>query len=302
MKLVRPVSINGATLLSSNVPANDANAWIPGASYGLGANVIRYNHIYESLTASNTASPGDETTQPFKWQDKGAINRWRMFDRRIGKKWLIGLYTENPDSIDITIQPGRVVNAIGLVGVKAKSVQVIMTDPIEGVVYDKTVSMIDTGVSTIYDWFFAPFTHRENLALLDLPAYGTATVRVIARYTGSKARIGMLVVGDQVEIGYACMGTGVGYNSYSKIRDDDFGNPTITSLNSSAVVDFDIRIESESEASIMRTLNSLKDTAVLYIGSQKREMTIIIGVYEKLYAVIVSQPFLSMALKVRSLS
>lgn len=300
MRVVRPVAVTPLTLIDSNVPEDDADVWVAG-TYELGALVIRNRHLWESLTANNTATPGEETTSPFKWQDLGPLNRWLMFDKRAGATWLIGKYTSNPESIDVSIRPGMVVNSVGLVGVKAVSVQIIVTDPSDGVVYDRTVTMADTGVTNWYEYYFTPIERRDNMTLFDLPAYGTADVQIIVSSPGGTAQVGTLVLGSAVEIGAAVYGTGLGIASYTRTEIDDFGNVTLIPRGSRRIVDFDLRIPTDQISRVMRLLNSLRDTDSLYVASEEMDSTIIVGRFEDLQTVIANPAFCEMALEVRSL-
>ena len=300
MRVVRPAAVTPLTLIASNVPEDDAPAWAAG-TYALGARVIRNRHVWESLTANNTATPGEETVSPFKWQDLGPLNRWLMFDKKAGNTWLIGKATRNAESVDVTIRPGMVVNAVGIVGVQAVSVQVIVTDPSDGVVYDRTVTMADVGVTNWYDYYFAPIERRDNMILFDLPAYGTADVRIIVSSPGGTAQVGTLVLGGAVEIGTAVYGTGLGIASYTRTDTDEFGNVTLVPRGGRRIVDFDLRIPTEQISPVMRLLNSLRNTASLYVGADGMDSTIIVGRFEDLQTVIANPAFCEMALEVRSL-
>lgn len=299
MKVVRPAAVTPATLLSSNVALDDASAWAPGV-YSAGQTVLHNLHVYESLADNNAAEPGAETAVPLKWLDLGACNRWRMFDKRAGTKWLIGKCTERAEFIDLTIRPAQVVNAIGLVGVESTSVRVVMTAPGEGVVYDKTVQMVDTGVSNWYDYWFAPFVRRDNVALFDLPAYGNADVQVIIAAPGGTARVGTLVLGSALEIGMAVYGTGLGVVSYTRTDEDDFGNVSLVPRGSRRTVDFDLRIPTHEIGTALRTLERLRDVPSLYVGDADMDTTIIVGRFERLATIIANPALCEMTLEVRS--
>lgn len=299
MRVVRPASVTPTTLLSSNVALDDAPAWAAG-TYSTGQTVLHNLHVYESVADGNTSEPGSETTTPFKWIDLGACNRWRMFDKRAGQKWLIGKFTTNPESIDLMIRPGQVVNAIGLVGVSGTTVRVVMSAPGEGTVYDKTVQMADTGVTNLYDYWFAPFERRDNVAMFDLPAYGNADVQVIVSAPGGTARVGTLVLGSALEIGMAVYGTGLGLVSYTRTDEDDFGNVTLTPRGSRRTVDFDLRIPTDQIGTAMRTLERLRDVPSLYVGDAGMDTTIIVGRFERLATVISNPALCDMTLEVRS--
>ena len=299
MRVVRPASVTPTTLLSSNVALNDAPVWASG-TYSTGQTVLHNLHVYESVADGNTLEPGAETATPFKWIDLGACNRWQMFDKRAGQKWLLGKFTENPESIDLTIRPGQVVNAIGLVGVSGTTVRVVMSAPGEGTVYDKTVQMADTGVTNWYDYWFSPFERRDNVAMFDLPAYGNADVQVIVSAPGGTARVGTLVLGSALEIGMAVYGTGLGLVSYTRTDEDDFGNVTLTPRGSRRTVDFDLRIPTDQIGTAMRTLERLRDVPSLYVGDAGMDTTIIVGRFERLATVISNPALCDMTLEVRS--
>jgi len=262
----------------TNVPEDDAPVWEAG-TYAVGALVMKDRHVWYSAKADNAAVPGEETTLPLAWIDEGPINAWRMFDKRRGQTWQIGTFTENPESIDVVFQSAEVINAVGLVGVDAASVRVVMTVPGDGVVYDKTTEMTDYGVDSWYDYFFAPLERRDSAALLDLPPYGNAQIRVIASAPGGVARIGSLVFGYQETLGISVFGTSAGFESYSVQKLDAWGNLTITPGGAP----------------------ELRDIPTLYVGAAGVEITVVIGISGN-FRVVLSNPALSKsAIEVRSL-
>ena len=304
MRVIKPAAITDTSLTASNVAESDAPAWTSGGSYSTGQRVIDNHHIYEWLgsAAGNTATrPSQDASVPARWLDTGADNRWRMFDKKAGNKYLLGQATTNPEAIDVTIRPGEVVNSIGLFGVQGSSIQIIMEDPDEGVVYDKTITMADTGANNWYDYWFSPFDRKETMVQFDLPAYGTADIRIVVNYPGSTAAVGLLVLGASTEIGTAVWGTAFGYQSYSKTEEDDFGNITITPRGSRRYVDFDVRIDTPQIDRVARFLDRLKGTPAVYIGAASMESTIVMGVYDSLNPVISNPAFCEMTLEVRSL-
>lgn len=304
MKVIKPAAITDTSLIASNVAEDDADAWTSGGSYSTGQRVIDAHHVYEWLGSSagnSSVRPSLDISNPPKWLDTGATNKWRMFDKKAGNKWMIGKTTTNPDSIDITIRPGEVVNSIGLFGVQGSSIQIIMEDPDEGVVYDKTITMADTGVNNWYDYWFAPFDRKETLVRFDLPAYGTADVRIVISYPGSTAAVGLIVIGASTEIGYAQWGTSFGYQSYSKTTEDDFGNISITPRGSRQYVDFEVAIETSQIDRVSRFLAKLQNVPAVYVGAASIESTIVMGLYSSLNPVIRDPALTPMTLEVRSL-
>lgn len=300
MKVVKPVEIDPLKLISSNVPVDDAPEWASSSTYAVGDSVIYNLVIYESLIDNNTNNIPGTALVP-KWLNKGPVNRWRMFNKRQGNRWLPDLYTQNPESIDITIRPGEVVNSLGIVGSFASTIQVIMTVDGMGEVYNQTYSMVDTSITNWYDYWFSPITRRSNLSIFNLPSYGNADIRIIASSEGGVARIGTLIVGRLEVIGGAVYGTSLGYNSYSRTTEDEFGNIIITPRGSRRFVDFDVRIETPRISYVMSLLDSLRDTAALYVGSDEIDATIIVGRFDRLQSVLTNTAYCEMNLEVRSL-
>lgn len=296
MRVIRPAAITDTSLISSNVPEDDAPAYAAG-TFKTGDRVIYQHHVFESLADNNTAAP----TDPTKWLDLGADNRWRMFDKRTGNKYRLGLTTSYPDVIDVTIRPGSVINAVGFFGLQASSVRVIMTDPIDGTVYDKTVPMAETGALSWYEYYFTPIEQKDTSVLLDLPAYGTADVRIIINYPDSNAEAGLIVLGAATEIGDAVWGSSLGLQKYSQTSEDEFGNITIVSRGSRRVVDYDVRIPTEKISSVYRMLEKLSDTPAMYVGNENMELTITVGLYENLAPILSNPAFCEMTLEVRSI-
>src|SRR5690606_11719085 len=84
MRIIKPVDVTPAILTSSNVPETDYAAWSAATAYAVGDKVT-YNHRnYEALVAHTGANPETDTSDPPKWLDLGADNRWRMFDDKVG--------------------------------------------------------------------------------------------------------------------------------------------------------------------------------------------------------------------------
>lgn len=304
MRAVKPVQIDPLKLVSSNVPLDDAPEWAPSTVYAVGDPVLYQRMVYEALVAGDagTTPPGQGSAAVTRWLLIGPANRWQMFNKRAGNKWLIGQATANDDSIDVTIRPGTVVNSIGLVGVSATSVQIIMTVPGQGEVYNRTFEMIEREpVRNWYQHWFNPFAVQTNIAVFDLPAYGSADVRVIASYPNGVARIGTFVIGAMRDLGVAVYGSGLSYNSYSRTEEDDFGNVTIISRGSRRTNEFDVQVETELMSSVVRFLDSVRDEPTLYVGAEHLDATIAVG-WLKSYPVVISNPaFSTMNLEVRSL-
>lgn len=300
MQVIQPVKVTPAKLISTNVPIDDAPAWTAG-SYSVGDKVVKDYYVYESVADSNTATPGSETVLPFKWINLGSVNAYLMFNKKVGNKWLINRYTENPDEINVTIRPGTIVNSVGFTGVRATTIRVIATTTLEGVVYDKTVTMSDPSVNNWYDYWFKPIERKDNTVFLDLPSYGNADIQVIVSSPGGTAIVGNLVIGRKERIGNATYGSSLGSESYSRTSEDEFGNVSVISRGYRRYAEFDVVIMKDQLTQVERLLNSLRDEATMYIGSSDIQSTIIIGRLPKLRTVLANPVFCETSLEIRSL-
>jgi hypothetical protein len=277
MRFIKPIAVTPATLISTNVPETDYSAWSATATYAITNRVTLDHHNWEAVAAVPAGiKPGAEVvtaTSPAKWLDLGATNRWKAFDD------LVGTLTTNPGTITFTIRPGTVVNSLALFNVQGQSVTVTMTDPIEGVVYTKNIGLIDAGVDNWYDWFFEEIDTRTSLVVLDMPAYGTATVTVTV-FSSSIAAIGTLAIGKLVVIGTTVYGAGVGIDDYSTKERDKFGYLKLVEGEYSDSGDFSIVVDTNRVAKIKRMLAEIRATLVVWIAEETYEATIIFGFYK----------------------
>ena len=304
MKLINPAPITGAALTSTNV-AETVPGWASSRTdYAKGDKVLDANHVWEWLSdakGNTTVKPSADTTSPSKWLDTGASNRWRMFDKKARNTWMIGTATTNAETIDVTVTPGQVVNSIALFGLDASSVQVIMKVGDRELV-NKTITQERRGVNSWYEYYFTPIDRAETMVLTGLPAYGTATFRVVIKNPGATARVGLLTLGRLVEVGESVYGTSISIQSYSTTTVDQFGNETIISRGSRRIVDYDVRVPTEELSRVTRLLDQLRDTVCVYIGTEDIEASVTVGRFENLRINISNPSYCEATAEVRSLN
>ncbi len=286
MRIIKPVAVTPAILTTSSVPEDDYPAWDVTAPYVVGDRRT-YNHRnYEALVAHTGANPETDTSDPPKWLDLGATNRWRMFDDKVGS------LTEQTGSIAVELQPGAVINSVALFNLLGRSATVTLTDPVDGIVYQRTVSLVDAGVSDWYEWFFLPIGRQTDFVLLDLPAYGTATLSVTIDNASDTAAVGHLVMGRQAELGVAVYGSGVGITDYSRKETDTFGNSVVVERSFSKRAEFDVVVDTPQIGRVQRLLASLRAQPVVWIGAEGYESTFLFGYYRD-FQISISGPSVS---------
>jgi len=288
MKVLPPLTITDA-MLTTNIPEPDTGegdpaVWSSGTTYAADdeVSVASTHKIYVSVQAGNTNH--DPTTDDGTWWiEKQATNAWAMFDQSRSTQSI------QADEIDVTIDPGQIVNGVALINVYALTVQVIVDDPVEGEVYNETVSLIaDSGITDWYAYYFTPIERTTDIAFLDLPAYGSATVQVILAESGEDVLCGALVVGSQVNVGITNYGTTTGIINYDRKTTDSFGNVNIVPVGFSRRADYDITVETGKTNAIQNFLASTRGSAVVWVGNNDYAATVVYGFFKD-FSILLSE-------------
>lgn len=302
MKVVPGIEITPAKMIVNALPDADYAAWSATKAYVIGDFITIDRINYQALVAHTNRNPVTDTVSPPAWQNLGWVNKYRMFNKQIGNTWKIGTFTSNPESIDLTIRPGKRINAIGLVGVYASSVQIIMTVPgVTDPVYDKTFSMSSKAGGSWYQYYFGQFVTKDNLAEFDLPPFSNADIRVIVSAPGGTARVGMMVVGWAKTIGTAVYGTSLGRKKYSTLKEEFDGSMTITPRGRRKSIDFQVVLQADHISSVQRTLDDVDDMPSLYVGASELDYTVIVGIFDDFDTGLPTYNRGEYTLKVRSL-
>ena len=283
MKVIKSITTTDTILVNSNIPENEYPMWVSGTSYAV-ANRVIYNHIiYEAILAnSSTTTPNlDETN----WLSLGATNRYRMFDT------VISNISSRVGGIEFTLAPSQIVDAVALLAVNAATVRVVVTDPIDGVVYDVTKVLRDTtGIIDYYSYFFSPLvsTYDNDTVLFnDLPSNrATSTITVYINSGSSAVSVGEVVYGKQSVVGRTNYNTAFGITSYSRKDVDEFGTTTVIKRKNSKYCDFDIDIDNSNNAFVYRLFSDIDSVPCVFIGNSNMEEIIVYGFYKDFKATI----------------
>ena len=275
MKMIAPATF-GTSDLTSSVAITETE-WTAG-TYETGT--LRYvgTDLYEVTADPDT---DDEPTagaakDPATWVKIGKINRWKMFSGIIAEK------TEQTGGpIEVEIEPGSVVNAVAFFGVEATSVTVEVDDPAEGIVYSRTEPMIDnSGVTDWFNYFFSPILRKEEVVFLDLPSYGSASVKaeIAAGETGDVA-VGEMVIGAQRDLGSTVLEFTAGIRDFSRKEQNDFGGFEILQRRFSRFAEFEVFMPKNRVPGLIRALADRRALPTVYIGNEDDPETIIYGYY-----------------------
>lgn len=276
MKIVVPIDVTDATLVSTNVPENLYSNWDNGYIYGLGQRVHvvgpDIHQVYESLIEANAGN--DPTTSPASWAYVGVTNPWLMLDRSVTSQ------TENLGSIQVEVASrGRAI-AIAILNASAKEAQVEVLDAVDGVVHDTTYSLVSpSGIDDWYDYFFEPIVRLQDLLITDLPSYASPVIRVTLNGPDEVVKCGALVIGPVLDFGSTQYGVEVGIRDFSRKEQDDFGNYTIVERAYSKRATYPVYLPASKVDAFQQLLAGLRATPVVYIGSNEYSSTAVYGFY-----------------------
>lgn len=282
MRVIKSIATTDAILTSSNIPEDEYPDWVSGTSYTALDKVIYEHKIYERIvTGAGTTPP---TLDQINWLDTGFTNRYRMFDN------IISSVSSRTGGIEFTLTPNQVINGIALLNVNASTVRVVMNDPIDGVVYDRTKELrSSSNVIDYYSYFFAPLINLGDLdtaIFLDLPNKPTATITVYVSSGIGLVEVGEVVYGVQSIVGRTNYGTAIGITSYSRKDTDEFGKVTVVKRKNSKYADYDIDIDNTNLAFVQRLFQDIDSVPCVFIGNPEMEELIVYGFYKDFKATI----------------
>lgn len=282
MRVIKSVVTTDTILTSSNIPEDEYPAWVSGTSYTALEKVIYQHKIYQRIVTGAGTTPPD--LDQINWLDAGYTNRYRMFDN------IISSVSSRTGGIEFTLTPNQVINGIALLNVNASTVRVVMNDPIEGVVYDRTKELrSSSNVIDYYSYFFAPLINLGDLdtaIFLDLPNKPTATITVYVSSGVGLVEVGEVVYGVQSIVGRTNYGTAIGITSYSRKDTDEFGKVTVIKRKNSKYADYDIDIDNTNLAFVQRLFQDIDSVPCVFIGNPEMEELIVYGFYKDFKATI----------------
>lgn len=258
MRVIEPIEITDSILTASNVPENDFDEWDAATGYTTGDKVIltSTHRIYEAVQATTGDDPA--TDDGFNWLDIGATNRFRAFDGSIEGQ------TQQNNTIEYEFTLPRTLSGIAVLSIVAAALKVTITDPVEGLIKDIEMPLIDT--TEVVDWFtyfFNPITQQRDVILSELPMFSGSVVTF--ELTGSGLlSLGELVLGDDRGLGITTTGTALSIEDFSIKSKDDFGRTFILERSFANTVTFEFAIPTTGAGRVRRILSDLRARPAVY--------------------------------------
>jgi hypothetical protein len=273
MLMNRPITVD-ASNLTTNAAAE--TQWNSGTTYALGDEArgpagANEDKMFQSIQAGNT---NHAVTDAAWWVEVGPSNPYRMFDQSPQSQ------TTRADSLEVTVAltSSERVNTLYLDNLEAATAQVVVDDPVDGVVYDETYSLVsDSGITDWYAYFFEPIVRLTALTIADLPPNAGAEVTVELVDAGDTVACGICQLGLSRTLGDTRWSPTVGITDYSRKETDDFGNFDVVERAFAKRGNFSFWVPSGQVDSLQVLLAQYRATPVLWIGDVGYTATAIYG-------------------------
>lgn len=280
LTVVRPLVITPAMLVSSDVPETDHAEWAAGTTYADKERVIKGHKVWQGVGAGNVGN--DPETSPAKWQEVGATNRWKPFDRSVSSQ------VKQANGISYRLKPGQAITSLGVLNITGgTSLRLRIIDPVYGTVYDKTISLARVPLSASWwAWFFGERRAPTQVLLTDLPSFPGADVLIDIAGTADLA-VGVILMGQARRFSMGVrVGARVGIQDYSRKERNDFGDVVVVERAFAKRASFTMLLRAAEVDAFHEFLGSVRATPCLWIGSSRYESTTVYGFYKSFDIVI----------------
>lgn len=298
LNVIKSVTVTDAMLTGTSVPENDYAAWSAGATYTAGDRIIVVadHKIYESLVSGNIGHV--PASSPAYWVEVSPTNRWKLFDLSNTTQTVV----DTADYYEIT--PGAAVNSVALINIQGiTSVRIRLTDPVFGVVYDKTTNLLPAiSESSWYAWFFESREAPVQFIALDLPSYPTATLRVDVT-ADSVGYIGVLAFGYTRQLGRGVrLGARLGIQDYSRKERNSFGDVRLVQRAYARRNNLSLLINNSDLDNTVRHLTTLRATPCLWIASDRYESMVVFGFYNNFEVLIAYADYAELSIDIEGMT
>lgn len=272
VRIIPWVQVTTAMLTSNVSEASDPAAYVPATSYAAGVQCTDTTTrlIYESRVAANLGNT--PATSPTQWLKIGSTNRHACLDQRVASR------TTRADAIVMGITLGSMVTDVCLLNLDADSVVVTSTDPVDGLVFNQTFSLIESGeIDDYYAYWFNPIELSNRLYVPDLPPYPNATISITINKPGGVAACGVCGVGFGRDSGDAEFGLSLGLDDYSQKDANRFGDTALVEGAYADNMSLTAWVKRGKSAALIRRLTGLRAKPAFYVGEGTMSDTLLYG-------------------------
>lgn len=299
VRVVRPMTLTDAMLISTDVPETDHAEWNSGTTYALADRVIRASQhkVYESLSNGNVNHAPESS--PSQWVEVGPTNRWKMFDASNSTA------TAQSTTMTYTLRPVGSFNALAALSTTGLiSVRVRVTHPTLGTVYDRTVSVASLPAEPgWWQWFFGTRAAPTSVVLTDLP--GIVGSDLIVDFSGTtEMSVGALIFGTTRDVGAygALQGARLGIQDYSRKEANEFGDVVLVQRPYAKRIDLQVMLPASQVDATYVFLASIRATPCLWICSGRFESLVDLAFYKDFEVLFEYEQFSQCALQLEGMT
>jgi hypothetical protein len=264
MRIIIPGTVS---LTSSTVTGSTYDEWVVGTSYDTGDKVkvsfeddgitAKFPVVEYECLADATVGKYPED-YPDKWSEIGAENRCKMFDDYTN--------TQTEDTVDITVVvDANGFNCVGLFNLYGTLVTLSLKrggSTISTKTFDLRTLIPESGW---YAWLFTAFEYGITQVLWDFTRYATgATLEATITTRSSEAKCGMLVLGNERELGLTQYNPRIGITDYSIKSEDSLGRTYLSQGNYAKRADIEVAIENTNLDFVTQQLTSVRGIPAIY--------------------------------------
>ena len=259
MRVLKPLKITPAMLVSTTATETAAE-WLSGTTYAVGATVKRVTlqRLFRRITAgAGTVAPELDTAN---WVDGGPTNDFSMFD---AENYTV---TTGPATLTAVLNVGYF-NALYLSGLLGTSLSVTVQDaPGGAVIFTHTEPLKRRFSKGWYEYFFQPFTPKDDVVIEGIPMSPTAQLTVTI--TGAApTKCASFDVGNMFLFGSTEFGAKARLKSYSTNKTDAFGRLTTVKRYSAKTMTATVMMELRNANAAQAVLDELDAVNAVWIAS-----------------------------------
>ncbi len=271
MNFIKPITITSAMIAAGTSiaePAAGETAWVSGATYSLGAEVIRATtHRRYVAKQDHTGRSQLPEQDGAYWTDVGPTQRWAPFDQYVSTG------ASSTTSLTYVLRPGYV-NAMSLYGLVGTSISITLKDEPGGTtIYSQSGPLFDDPAGW-YEYLFIPPSPITKLSRSNLPIRPDAELTItVSAASGQPVGTGMIVLGDLVDlVGDLSEFGGTEYGAqaepvtFSHIKTDEFGETTIVRRSAATSMTAKIVLPAKNADDALRLIQDVLDVPVAWIA------------------------------------
>jgi hypothetical protein len=260
MILIDAMEVAADAIVESTLPAQDYASFDPNVTYSegdhvcatktyeIGATEVVGPFVFESRISGNLGND-PVTDDGSAWLDKGPTSRLRPFDGTIGS------VASSSGSLSFTVVTDRTCDGLALFGLRGGTVRIQVFTAQDLEIFDQTYSLFDpVEISDQYTFWFAERSFVRSKPVLGLPKGAGKKVKVTVDAGTGIAELGSLVLGTKFVLGITRPGTEPGYQSFSQIGRDDYGNLKAVRRGKVRTVKFRYDYETPNTGKILRRM------------------------------------------------